>query len=100
MRQKNLGLLWWPTLAKRIEDDLKELPLLQASLPKEVYEALLVDHSLLDASFHKRLKALRYELNTKQSAWAKLHKETDLEILTGERIIAIQLLAFLNFWPP
>lgn len=51
--------------------------------PKEVYEALVVDHSVLDLEFKKLLKAYRIDLNVKQSAWDKLNTETNLELLTG-----------------
>lgn len=52
-------------------------------LTKEVYEALVVDHSLLDIEFKKQLKAYRIDLNVKQSAWDKLNAETSLPLLTG-----------------
>lgn len=56
----------------------------QVILTKEVYEALVVDHSLLDMEFKKQLKAYRIDLNVKQSAWDKLNAETSLELLTGK----------------
>nr|XP_045614195.1 protein tyrosine phosphatase domain-containing protein 1-like [Procambarus clarkii] len=56
---------------------------LKVLLPKEVYEALLVDHSLLDHDFKKQLKNYRIDLNVKQSAWERLNTETNLYILTG-----------------
>ncbi|XP_063852707.1 protein tyrosine phosphatase domain-containing protein 1-like isoform X3 [Scylla paramamosain] len=52
-------------------------------LTKDVYEALVVDHSLMDVEFKKHLKAYRVDLNVKQSAWDKLNAETSLPLLTG-----------------
>ncbi|XP_066966574.1 protein tyrosine phosphatase domain-containing protein 1-like isoform X3 [Macrobrachium rosenbergii] len=51
--------------------------------PKEVYEALLVDHSVLNIEFKKKLKEYRIDLNVKQSAWEKLNTETFLPMLTA-----------------
>ncbi|XP_042238188.1 protein tyrosine phosphatase domain-containing protein 1-like isoform X3 [Homarus americanus] len=51
--------------------------------PKEVYEALLVDHSVLNVELKKQLKSYRIDLNVKQSAWEKLKTETNLYLLTG-----------------
>ncbi|RXG70528.1 Protein tyrosine phosphatase domain-containing protein 1 [Armadillidium vulgare] len=52
-------------------------------LPKKIYEALLVDHALLNTEYKKKLRSYRIELNIKQSAWDKLKTETDLYLLTG-----------------
>ncbi|XP_042863291.1 protein tyrosine phosphatase domain-containing protein 1-like [Penaeus japonicus] len=59
------------------EEDLKVI------LPKEVYEAILVDHSVLNTEFKKQLKNYRIDLNVKQSAWERLNTETNLYLLTG-----------------
>ncbi|XP_069942063.1 protein tyrosine phosphatase domain-containing protein 1-like [Cherax quadricarinatus] len=56
---------------------------LQVMMPKEVYEALLVDHSLLNVEFKKQLKSYRIDLNVKQSAWERLKTETNLFMLTA-----------------
>ncbi|XP_045137368.1 protein tyrosine phosphatase domain-containing protein 1-like [Portunus trituberculatus] len=50
---------------------------------KDIYDALVLDHSLLDAEFKRNLKAYRVDLNVKQSAWEKLNAETSLPLLTG-----------------
>ncbi|ROT81137.1 Protein tyrosine phosphatase domain-containing protein 1 [Penaeus vannamei] len=67
------------------EEDLKSsrLSAQQVILPKEVYEAILVDHSVLNTEFKKQLKNYRIELNVKQSAWERLNTETNLYLLTG-----------------
>ncbi|KAK4287979.1 hypothetical protein Pmani_038963 [Petrolisthes manimaculis] len=69
------------------QSDLRRLATTQNNrktlLPKDVYEALLVDHSVLDIEFKKQLKAYRIDLNLKQSAWDKLHTESNPELLTG-----------------
>lgn len=50
----------------------------------EVYEALVLDHSVLDAETLKNLRHYRHELNIRQTAWDRLSKETNAVILTGE----------------
>ncbi|KAB7494673.1 Protein tyrosine phosphatase domain-containing protein 1 [Armadillidium nasatum] len=70
-------------------DDLKkmaEMEKVKVILPKKIYEALLVDHHLLNTEYKKKLRSYRIELNIKQSAWDKLKTETDLYLLTGSTI--------------
>ena len=54
-----------------------------------IYEALVIDHSVLDTDTVKKLKNYRNELNIKQSAWDRLATETNPIILTGKWYILI-----------
>ncbi|XP_047736419.1 uncharacterized protein LOC125177883 [Hyalella azteca] len=50
---------------------------------KDVYEALVVDHTLLGAEYLKQLRQFRHELNIRQTAWDRLATETNAQLLTG-----------------
>ena len=73
--------------------DLKkqeEAEKLKQLLPNEIFEALLVDHSLISGDFKKQIKSYRIDLNIKQSAWERLRTETNLQLLTGN------IMKFIN----
>ncbi|CAL4066887.1 unnamed protein product, partial [Meganyctiphanes norvegica] len=62
---------------------LAEQEEIKVVLPKSVFEALLVDHSIMDTDFKKGFKSYRIDLNVKQSAWDRLNTENNLHLLTA-----------------
>ncbi|PSN44961.1 hypothetical protein C0J52_05490 [Blattella germanica] len=50
---------------------------------EDVIQALLADHNMLSDGIKKYIRQYRFDLNIRQSAWARLQVEKNLYVLTG-----------------